>query len=67
MNVHRAVLVLAGSLTLVSVLPAVTVSDWWLLLTAFVGANLLQPSLTGSCPAASILRRLGLSTGCAFR
>ena len=67
MNVDRAVLVLAGSLTLISVLLAVTVSDWWLLLTAFVGANLLQSSVTGFCPAASILRRLGLSTGCAFR
>jgi hypothetical protein len=43
------------------------VSPWWLLLTAFVGLNLLQSSITGFCPAAVIFRRVGLSSGCAFR
>jgi hypothetical protein len=43
------------------------VSPWWLLLTAFVGLNLLQSSITGFCPAAVIFRRLGVSNGCAFR
>ncbi|MEJ7773022.1 MAG: DUF2892 domain-containing protein [Geodermatophilaceae bacterium] len=38
-----------------------------LLLTAFVGLNLLQSSITGSCPAALIYRRLGISGGCAFK
>ena len=66
-NVDRAVLSLAGTVILVSVLLSTLVSPWWLLLTAFVGLNLLQSSLTGFCPAASIFRRLGLSTGCAFR
>lgn len=67
MNIDRAVLLLAGTLILVSVALALAVSTWWLVLTAFVGANLLQASLTGFCPAASILRRLGMSAGCAFR
>ncbi|WP_299925030.1 DUF2892 domain-containing protein [uncultured Nocardioides sp.] len=67
MNVDRAVLSLAGTVILLSVLLSTLVSPWWLLLTAFVGLNLLQSSLTGFCPAASIFRRLGLSTGCAFR
>lgn len=67
MNIDRAVLLLAGTMVLVSVLLAVTVSNWWLLLTAFVGLNLLQSSLTGFCPAAVVLRRVGLSEGCAFR
>ncbi len=35
-------------------------SEWWLLLTAFVGLNLLQSAFTGICPAAAILRKLGL-------
>ncbi|GAA2152534.1 hypothetical protein GCM10009844_35980 [Nocardioides koreensis] len=52
---------------LVSALLAALVSPWWLLLTAFVGLNLLQSSITGFCPAASIFRRLGVSSGCAFR
>ena len=67
MNVDRAVLSLAGTIVLVSILLATLVSTWWLLLTAFVGLNLLQSSVTGFCPAAGIFRRLGLSNGCAFR
>lgn len=66
MNIDRAVMALAGTLILLSTLLAVLVSGWWLLLTAFVGANLLQASITGLCPAASILRRLGVRSGCAF-
>jgi hypothetical protein len=66
-NVDRAVLAMAGTFILVSVLLAALVSSWWLLLTTFVGLNLLQSSITGFCPAAVVFRRLGLTTGCAFR
>ncbi|WP_370249298.1 DUF2892 domain-containing protein [Nocardioides sp.] len=66
MNVDRAVLAMAGTMTLVSVLLVALVSPWWLLLTGFVGANLLQSSITGFCPAAIVFRRLGLDRGCAF-
>ena len=67
MNLDRAVLAIAGSVTLISVLLVATVSTWWLLLTAFVGINLLQSSVTGFCPAATVLRRLGVRSGSAFR
>ena len=67
MNLDRAVLALAGTMTLVSALLAALASPWWLLLTAFVGLNLLQSSVTGFCPAAMVFRRAGLSSGCAFR
>ena len=67
MNLDRAVLSLAGTIILISVLLSALVSSWWLLLTPFVGLNLLQSSITGFCPAALIFRRLGLSNGCAFR
>ena len=67
MNVDRAVLSLAGTVILVSVLLSALVSTWWLLLTAFVGLNLLQSAITGFCPAALVFRRFGLATGCAFR
>lgn len=66
MNLDRAVLALAGTLILVSVLLTALVSTWWLLLTTFVGLNLLQSSVTGFCPAALIFAKLGLSPGCAF-
>ena len=40
------------------------VSTWWLALTAFVGVNLLQSSLTHWCPLEIILRKLGVQKGC---
>ena len=66
-NIDRAVFALAGTLTTVSILLAFLVSSWWLLLACFVGINQLQASITGVCPAAAILRRLGVEAGCAFR
>lgn len=66
MNVDRAVLTLAGSIVLVSLTLAWLVSPYWLVLTAFVGANLLQASFTGFCPAAIVFRKLGLKSGPAF-
>jgi hypothetical protein len=44
MNVDRAVLTLAGSTVLASLMLAWLVNPYWLLLTAFVGANLFQAS-----------------------
>jgi Inner membrane protein YgaP-like, transmembrane domain len=66
MNVDRAVMGFAGIMILASVLLALYVSPYWLALTAFVGLNLLQASITGFCPAAMIFSKLGLKSGCAF-
>lgn len=66
MNIDRAVLALAGTMVLISAVLAATVSTWWLLLTGFVGLNLLQSSVTGFCPAALVFARLGVRSGCAF-
>lgn len=66
MNIDRIVLAFAGSMVLLSVLLAHFVSPWWLLLTLFVGANLLQSAFTGFCPLAKILAKLGLKPGSAF-
>jgi thiol-disulfide isomerase/thioredoxin len=67
MNVDRAVLAFAGVMILVSLLLAWYVSPYWLLLTMFVGLNMLQAAFTGLCPAAIIFRTLGLKSGCAFQ
>ena len=67
MNLDRAVLALAGTITLMSALLAALISPWWLLLTGFVGLNLLQSAITGICPAAALLRRFGVASGCAFQ
>lgn len=67
MNIDRAMFAFAGSMILISVLLTYFVSPWWLLLTTFVGLNLLQSAFTGLCPAAIILRKLGFKAGCAFQ
>ena len=67
MNLDRAIFAFAGVMILLSVALVYFVSPWWLLLTAFVGLNLLQSSITGFCQAAVVFRKLGLSSGCAFK
>lgn len=66
MNVGRAVNLTAGVFVLLSLLLAWMGSDWWLLLAAFVGLNLIQSSFTGFCPSAMLYRALGLPPGGAF-
>ncbi|CAL8973515.1 DUF2892 domain-containing protein [Rhodoplanes serenus] len=66
MTIDRAVLAFAGVMVLASAALAAFVSPWWLLLTAFVGANMLQAAFTRFCPAAILLRKVGLRPGCAF-
>lgn len=52
-NIVRAV---AGSVILISVALTVLVSPYWLILTSFVGLNLLQSSLTKFCPLECMLK-----------
>lgn len=59
MKTDALVRTLAGSMTLLSVALAHFVSPWWLLLTCFVGVNLIQSAFTGFCPPTLILRKLG--------
>ena len=59
MKSEQLIRVLAGSLTLLSVLLVYCVSPWWLLLTCFVGLNLIQSAFTGFCPPTLLLRKLG--------
>ena len=67
MNVDRAVFAFAGAMILLSLALAYYVSPYWLLFTAFVGANMLQSAFTGFCPAAIIFRKLGIKAGCAYQ
>lgn len=67
MSIDNAVFALAGSMILASVALAHFVSPWFLLLTVFVGLNMLQAAFTGFCPAAMIFKRLGCKAGCAFK
>ena len=66
MNIDALVFRFAGTLVLASLALGWWVSPWWFLLTAFVGANMLQASFTGFCPLAKVLARFGVQPGAAF-
>lgn len=66
MSIDRAVMAFAGFIILLSVALSQIHSVYWLILTAFVGLNLIQASFTGFCPAAILFKRLGLRPGAAF-
>ncbi len=65
MTVERAIRLLAGTLVLLSLVLSRWLGPWWLLIAAFVGANLAQSSFTRFCPAETVLRKLGLGGSCA--
>ncbi|MFD6676329.1 DUF2892 domain-containing protein [Rhodococcus zopfii] len=59
-TVERVVPLMAGVMVLLSVGLTLVFSPWWLLLTGFVGANLLFYSAVGWCPASLIMEKAGL-------
>jgi hypothetical protein len=67
MTLDRTVLAFAGFVILASLALGWFVSPWFLLLTAFAGANMIQAALTGFFPAALIFKAFGIPAGCAFK
>lgn len=68
MTIERIVRIVAGFMIVLSLALGVEGSPlhhspYWLWLTAFVGANLLQSGFTRFCPMDMILRRLGVPSG----
>ena len=62
---ERVLFALAGTMTLASVVLAITVSPWFLALTLFVGVNQWLFVAIGACPASLVLeRKLGVRKGC---
>jgi hypothetical protein len=59
-SVERGVEAFAGFMILLSVALTHYVHPGFVWLTVFVGANLFQQAFTGFCPAAFLMRRLGL-------
>ena len=66
MSIDRIVLAFAGTVVLISLALSRIHSPYWLWLTAFVGANMLQSAFTGFCPLATALKTLGARPGPAF-
>ena len=64
MTREHGVYLVAGTMVLISITLSLLISQWWLILTAFVGVNLVQSAFTGFCPAERILAKLGFPEGC---
>jgi hypothetical protein len=62
MTLERKIRFIAGSFVLASLALGWWLSPYWFLFTAFVGANLMQSSLTGWCLMEDILRWTGIHT-----
>jgi hypothetical protein len=65
MKIEGFIRILAGVMVLTSIVLSRVVHPNWLILGAFVGANLIQSAFTGFCPAEMILRRMGVGNGAA--
>jgi len=60
LKMEQWIRLIAGILILISVGLVVFVHPGWLLLTAFVGANLAQSAVTRWCLMEKILKRFGV-------
>ncbi len=61
MSLENRIRMIAGAAILASLALAHWVSPYWLWLTAFVGANLLQSAFTRWCLMEDILKKSGLA------
>lgn len=59
-NVETWLRAVAGTFVLASLALGWWIHPAWLLVTAFVGANLLQSAFTGWCPLMTVLRKAGV-------
>ena len=62
MSIERGVTAFAGFMVLLSLLLTWLVHPGFIWLTVFVGANLLQSSFTGFCPAAKMMHKMGMKS-----
>lgn len=60
MSLEKSVEAFAGFMVLLSVALTYFVHPYFVWLTVFVGVNLFQQSFTGFCPAAMVMRKLGV-------
>jgi DUF2892 family protein len=59
MTIERGLRLIAGVVVLASVALGFFVTPYWLLLTAFAGANLFQSAFTNWCPMVWVFEKLG--------
>lgn len=61
---ERVLFLMAGTVTITSVVLAAFVSPWFLILTAFVGVSQWSYVALGDCPSSLVMRRLFGLEGC---
>jgi hypothetical protein len=57
---ERVIWLIAGTVVLSSLLLGIFVNSYWFILTSLAGFNMIIFSLTGFCPMAIILHKLGV-------
>jgi DUF2892 family protein len=60
MNIERSIRFIAGIVVLFSVAAGYWLSPWFFLITAAMGANLVQSAFTNWCPMMPVLRSWGI-------
>jgi hypothetical protein len=60
MTINEALRLIAGTMILLSLYFAVTLSINWLWFTGFIAVNLMQSAFTQWCPMMIVFRKLGL-------
>ncbi|MCF1190875.1 DUF2892 domain-containing protein [Mangrovimonas sp. AS39] len=58
--INRYIRAIAGTFVIISVLLGMYVNENWFWFTIFVGANLLQSSITKWCLMEDILKKIGI-------
>jgi uncharacterized membrane protein len=66
MSLERAILLVVGSIVVVTVLLGVYHSLAWLWITGLLGAHLIQASFTGFCPVVRALKSMGYQSKPSF-
>jgi DUF2892 family protein len=62
MTIDKALMVMGGSMVIISALLSKYHDPLWIWLTVFVGFNMIQSSFTGFCPPASIMKKMGMKS-----
>jgi hypothetical protein len=67
MELDRIILIFAGTVILASIALAQFVDPRFIYVAAFIGLNMLQAGFTRWCLMASILKKMGVKPGHAFK
>ena len=62
MSLEKALFIFAGTMVMATSMLAMFHHPWWGWFTLFIGFNMFQSALTGFCPAAMIMKKMGLKS-----